>query len=74
VFGRLRAAATSGTDSSLAWVEYGAEPGCDLDDQMQWGAANPGGVELEAIMSERRELSPDDFAKERLNIWPTDSN
>ena len=72
VFGRLRAAAVAGTDPALGWVEYGAEPGCDLDDETQWAAANPGRVELEAIMSERRELSPDDFAKERLNIWPTD--
>jgi hypothetical protein len=56
----------------LGWVEYGAEPGCDLDDQVQWSAANPGRVEVEAIVSERRELSPEDFAKERLNIWPTD--
>lgn len=72
VFGRLRQAAVAGTDPSLGWVEYGAEPGCDLDDELQWGAANPGRVEWEAIMSERRELSPEDFAKERLNIWPTD--
>lgn len=72
VFGRLRQAAIGGTDTSLGWVEFGAEPGCDLDDRTQWDAANPGRVELEAIMSERRELSPEDFAKERLNIWPTD--
>lgn len=72
VFGRLRAAAHAGTDSSLAWVEYGAEPGCDLDDREQWRAANPGRVEAEAIEAERRELSPEGFARERLNIWPTD--
>jgi phage terminase large subunit-like protein len=72
VFGRLRQAAIAGTDESLAWLEYGATPGCDLDDREQWAAANPGRVELEAIMSERRELSPEDFAKERLNIWPTE--
>ena len=70
VFGRLRQAAIAGADASLAWLEFGAEPGCDLDDPEQWAAANPGRVELEAIVSERRELSPEDFAKERLNIWP----
>lgn len=74
VFGRLRGAALAGTDPSLGWLEYGAEPGCDLDDPAQWGAANPGRVEVEAITSERRELSPEDFAKERLNIWPTDQS
>ena len=74
VFGRLRAAALAGTDPALAWLEYGATPGGDLDDQSQWVAANPGRVELEAVLSERRELSPEDFAKERLNIWPTEQN
>lgn len=71
VFGRLRQAALAGTDTGLGWIEYGAEPGCHLDDREQWKAANPGRVEWEAIMSERRELSPEDFCKERLNIWPT---
>lgn len=72
VFGRLRQTAIAGTDTALAWVEYGAEPGCDLDDREQWAAANPGRVELEAIINERRELSDRDFAIERLNIWPTE--
>lgn len=71
VFGRLRAAAVTGTDPALAWLEYGAEPGADLDDPAVWAAANPGRVEPEAILSERRELSPADFAVERLNVWPT---
>lgn len=56
----------------MAWVEYGADPGADLDDRDQWAAANPGRVELDAIEAERRELSPAGFSRERLNIWPTD--
>jgi len=72
VFGRLRAAAHAGTDTSMAWIEYGAEPGSDLDDRVQWAAANPGRVEIDAIESERRELSPEGFLRERLNVWPTD--
>ena len=72
VFGRLRAAAYAGTDTELAWVEYGADPGADLDDRDQWRIANPGRVALEAIEAERRELSPGGFARERLNLWPTD--
>jgi phage terminase large subunit-like protein len=74
VFGRLRAAAIAGTDPSLGWLEFGADEGCNLDDPEQWRKANPGRVETEAILSERRELSPEDFAKERLNIWPTDQS
>jgi hypothetical protein len=72
VFGRLRAAAHEGRGRRLAWIEYGAEPGCDLEDREQWLAANPGRVEISAMEAERRELSPGGFARERLNIWPTD--
>lgn len=74
VFGRLRAAAVAGTDPALGWLEFGADEGCNLDDPEQWRKANPGRVDAEAILSERRELSPEDFAKERLNIWPTDQS
>lgn len=72
VFGRLRRAALAGTDTALGWLEFGADPGCDLDDPQAWAAANPGRVDVEAIMSERRELSDQDFGKERLNLWPTE--
>ena len=44
VFGRLRSAAHMGSDKKLAWVEYGADPGADLNDREQWRAANPGRV------------------------------
>jgi hypothetical protein len=72
VFGRLRAAAHAGTEKRLAWVEYGAAPGCDVDDRSEWLAANPGRIEVSAMESERRELSPAGFCRERLNLWPTD--
>ena len=45
---------------------------CDLDDRDEWRQANPGRVEISAIEAERRELSPGGFARERLNLWPTD--
>ncbi len=72
VFGHLRAEADAGTGKRLAWIEYGAEPGCDLDDRDQWGAANPGRIGVEAIEAERRELSEAGFARERLNLWHAD--
>ena len=72
VLGRLRADIHAGTGKRLAWVEYGAEPGCDLDDREQWTAANPGRIGVGAIEAEFRELSPAGFARERLNLWPTD--
>jgi hypothetical protein len=72
VFGRLRAAAHAGTEKRLAWIEYAAEPGCDLDDRDQWRQANPGRIELAAIEGERVELTPHGFSVERLGLWPTD--
>jgi hypothetical protein len=72
VFGRLRRTAHEGSDPGLAWVEYGAEPGCDLDDREQWAIANPGRVEISAIAAERLELSAAGFGRERLNHWPVD--
>lgn len=71
VFGKMRAAAHAGAPG-LAWIEYGAQPGCDLDDQDQWRQANPGRVQVSAMETERRDLSPGGFARERLNLWPTD--
>ncbi len=72
VFARMRSAAHAGSDKKLAWVEYGAAPGADLDDRGQWAAANPGRVEPAAMEDERRELSDAGFARERLNLWPAD--
>lgn len=72
VFGRLRDQAHDGGDGDSAWVEYGADEGCSLDDREQWRKANPGRVTAEAIEAERREMSPGGFARERLNIWPTE--
>ncbi len=72
VFRRLRTAAYEGSDLSLAFVDYGADEGCSLDDPAQWEKANPGRVSPDAIAAERREMSPGGFARERLNLWPTD--
>jgi hypothetical protein len=72
VFGRLRAAAHAGTRKGLAWIEYGAAPGCALGDREQWAAANPGRIDPLAMEAEYRELSKGGFARERLNAWPVD--
>jgi len=73
VFGRLRESALTGA-ADLAWVEYGAEPGSSLDDRDQWRQANPGRVSMAAVESERLELSAGGFARERLNLWPTEQS
>lgn len=71
VMGRLRNRALEGGNGSLCWHEYGADPGDDPDSIVTWAKANPGPVQLEAIRSERIELSDRAFKTERLNEWPT---
>jgi len=47
-------------------------PGCTLDDQEQWRKANPSmgrRISVEWIASERRTMSADEFARERLGWW-----
>lgn len=75
VFTRTRARGHEGKDLRLAWCEWSAGPDADLDDPKVWAQANPAlgtRITLEAIEDERRELSDQGFARERLSIWPTD--
>jgi hypothetical protein len=75
VLGRIRAAAMSDDPGRLAYLEWSAEPGCDLDDRQAWADANPAlgrRISLASIEQERRELSPGGFARERLALWPAD--
>jgi hypothetical protein len=75
VLGRIRAAALSDNPGRLTYLEWSAEPGCDLDDRQAWADANPAlghRISLASIEQERRELSPGGFARERLALFPTD--
>jgi hypothetical protein len=61
----------------LAWLEWsapGSETGLvDLDDETGWDFANPAKdirLATERIRGERRALVADDFARERLSVWP----
>jgi hypothetical protein len=75
VFARVRQAALGGADDRLAYLEWSADPGCDLDDRGAWAQANPAlgqRISIEAIATERRELSDEGFARERLGLWPVD--
>ena len=76
VFGRLRAAALDDTgDGRLCYLEWSADPGCDLDDREAWAQANPAlgrRISVDAVAAERRELSAEGFARERLGLWPVD--
>lgn len=75
VFGRLRSAALGPKPGSLTYLEWSADPGCDLDDRQAWAQANPQlgrRIKVEAVAAERRELSDEGFARERLGLWPVD--
>ena len=75
VLTRLRAQALSGRSERLTWLEWSAEPGCDLDDRQQWAQANPalgGRISIEAVMAERAALSDEGFRRERLGVFDVD--
>lgn len=82
---RVRDRGRGGGDPALCYLEWGGtatcprrcahdpqDPLCQLNDQDLWRAANPGiphrlGVGF--VAKERRALSPESFARERLGVW-----
>jgi phage terminase large subunit-like protein len=72
VFDRFRTRGIDGKDHRLAWLEWSAEPGSDLDDPAGWAQANPALGELishETVVTERAAASDEGFARERLGMW-----
>lgn len=80
-FEAVRDRGRAGDDPSLAWLEWSPEPtgpedsydDVDLDDPVAWSAANPAlgyRITTETIGRERTALGADQFARERLSIWP----
>jgi len=72
VFSRTRIDALSGKSSRLAWHEWSAVGGVDLDDQIHAAAANPalgGRLQWDVIEGERSRFSDEGFARERLGMW-----
>lgn len=75
VFTRTRARGHEGKDHRIAWFEWSAPPGADLDDRATWAVANPAlGIRIsyEAVADERTELSEHGFGRERLGMWAED--
>lgn len=69
---RVRQAGLEGTADRLAWFEWSAERGVNLDDRQAWADANPalgGRVGVETIVDERLAMDDDTFARERLGMW-----
>lgn len=69
---RVRDRGIAGNDPALCYLEYSADPKCDLDDREAWAQANPAlGIRIseEFIERERNALPEAEFARERLGIW-----
>ena len=72
VFSRFRDAGLEGKDSHIAYLEWSAEPGDDLDDPATWAKANPAfgtRISHEAVAAERAAMTDEKFAMERLGMW-----
>ena len=82
VFTGLRDRGRAGKAKRFAWAEWSPRGSgdplkasqLDLDDPKHWAASNPAigyRVSLEALQSDRNELTDDDFAREALSVWPS---
>jgi phage terminase large subunit-like protein len=69
----MRKAAHEGLNPRLAWWEWCAEYGANLDDEDLWRRVNPavaaGRVALQSVTDDRSALPPDQFRAERLSMW-----
>ena len=75
----LRERAEAGGDESLGYRDWGLAghlsnlKDIDLGDRKNWAATNPslgGRISEESVAREYRAMSAEDFARERLSIWP----
>lgn len=84
---RIRDRGRAGNDPTLCYIEWTSErepcaktdcihrpdtPGCILDNEDKWFAANPAlgrRIGLDYVRSERRALEPGEFMRERLGWW-----
>ncbi|GAB4006674.1 terminase large subunit [Nocardioides ultimimeridianus] len=76
VFTRFRDSAIAGLDDDLAWVEYGAEPTDDFNDEAVWAKACPAlghRLRVETVRAERAAMEDRIFGAERLGIWYGDA-
>lgn len=72
-FATMRSSAHDGLNPRLAWWEWCAEWGHDIDDRDMWVRVNPavaaGRVPLQAIIDDRAILPAGQFQAERLSMW-----
>lgn len=69
---RVRSRGARGGDPSLAFFEWSAADGSDLDDRQAWAQANPAlgyRIPESFIVTERAALPDEQFGRERLGLW-----
>lgn len=69
---RVRERGLKGHDPSLAFFEWSAPDGADLDDRAVWAASNPAlniRIPEHFVAAERAALPDEQFARERCGIW-----
>lgn len=71
---RIRADAIAGNDPNLVCIDYGVKDGPmpDVDDRDLWYMHNPalgGRLNIAEVIRERKLMSPEKFAAERLGWW-----
>lgn len=71
VFERIRNKAKAG-NSKISWFEYSVEEIGNVLDQQRWAETNPAlgrRMLLSTIQTEVEQMSPEEFARERLGWW-----
>ena len=72
VFRNIRDKAIAGETAKTAWLEFSVPEVGDITDRERWAATNPAlgrRILMSTIEAELEQLSPDDFARERLGWW-----
>ena len=72
VFRSIRDKAIAGETEKTAWFEFSVDEVGDITDRSRWSATNPAlgrRILMSTIEAELEQLSPDDFARERLGWW-----
>lgn len=76
IFSRMRATAQGDTPGAMCWHEWSPDPDrkVDLDNRDLWAETNPalhaGRLQERVILAERKTMSDEGFARERLGLWP----
>ncbi len=74
---RVRDRGRAGSSSKLAYFEWSADDESDLDSMYAWRQANPAmgyRIKPDFIQAERDAMPDNEFARERLGIWPDDGS